>query len=177
MPQDTPPSEWITRFAADARSPVLDLACGAGRHARLFLAYGLPVTAVDRDVSRMADIADHPKLTLVAADLEAGVDAWRPGPRAYGTVVVANYLWRPLLPALVAAVAPGGMLLYETFARGNARFGKPSNPDFLLMRNELRDAVAGKLEVVAFEQGEIGTPRPAVIQRICAVRDQADGIS
>ena len=90
----------------------------------------------------MADIADVPMLKLIAADLESGPDTWHPTPEAYATVVVANYLWRPLLPALVEAVAPGGRLLYETFALGNERFGKPSNPDFLLMPQELREAVA-----------------------------------
>jgi hypothetical protein len=85
-------------------------------------------------------------------------------------VVVASYLWRPLLPALVAAIAPGGMLLYETYALGNARFGKPSNPDFLLAPDELKDAVAGTLDVVAYAHGEVTEPRTAVIQRICALR-------
>lgn len=173
MPSDTPPSDWIARFSGEARAPVLDLACGAGRHARLFLELGLTVTAVDRDMSRMADIASNPGLTCIEADLETDPPGWRPAPGAFGTVIVINYLWRPLLPALIDAVAPGGRLIYETFAIGNERFGKPSNPDFLLAPDELRDAVTGKLEVVAFEQGETLVPRPAVIQRICATRPES----
>ena len=170
MVPDNPPSPWITRFSAQADGPVLDVACGSGRHTRLFLEVGHNVTAVDRDTSRLADIAGHPKLTILETDLEAGDDPWRPAPAAYGAVVVTNYLWRPLLPALIDAVAPGGMLLYETFALGNEQFGKPSNPDFLLAPGELKDAVAGMLEVAACEDGEVSTPRPAVIQRICALK-------
>ena len=177
MPSIAPPSDWITRFSSDAGGPVLDIACGTGRHARFFLARGLAVTAADRDISGMADIADVPMLKLIAADLESGPDTWHPTPEAYATVVVANYLWRPLLPALVEAVAPGGRLLYETFALGNERFGKPSNPDFLLMPQELREAVADRMEVRAFEEGETDTPRPAVIQRIYAVKGKPRALS
>ncbi len=170
MASDNPASPWITRFSRQATGPVLDVACGSGRHTRLFLALGLDVTALDRDISRLGDIADHPGLTALETDLETGADAWRPSPQAYGTVVVTNYLWRPLLPALVDAIAPGGMLLYETFALGNEKYGKPSNPDFLLAPDELKNAVEGVLDVVAYEHGEIADPHPAVIQRICALR-------
>jgi SAM-dependent methyltransferase len=149
---------------------MLDVVCGAGRHTKLFLERGYDVTAVDRDTSRLAEIIAHPHLNVIETDLEQDADPWRPAPAAYGTVVVTNYLWRPLLPALVDAVAPGGMLLYETFALGNERFGKPSNPDFLLMPDELKDAVAGRLDVVAYEHDEVSDPRPSVIQRICAVK-------
>jgi len=129
------------------------------------------VTAVDRDTSRLGDIKHHPKLTIVETDLERGPDPWRPAAATYATVVVTNYLWRPLLPALIDAVAPGGLLLYETFALGNERYGKPSNPDFLLAPDELKKAVTGKLDVVAYAHGDVTTPRPAVVQHICAVRD------
>ena len=170
MTSDNPPSSWITRFSEQAIGPVLDVACGSGRHTRLFLEQGHDVTAVDRDTSRLGDITRHPNLTIIETDLEAGADPWRPAAGTCGTVVVASYLWRPLLPFLVAAIAPGGMLLYETYALGNARFGKPSNPDFLLAPDELKDAVAGTLDVVAYAHGEVTEPRPAVIQRICALR-------
>ena len=168
MAADSLPSSWITRFCEHAVGPVLDVACGSGRHTRLFLNRGYDVTAVDRDASRLGDITRHPKLTILEIDLEAGDDPWRPAPATCGTVVVTNYLWRPLLPALIEALKPGGILLYETFAVGNERFGKPSNPDFLLRPNELKDAVAGTLDVVAYEHGDVTEPRPAVIQRICA---------
>tara|TARA_R110002110_G_scaffold85816_2_gene223574 strand:+ start:167224 stop:167751 length:528 start_codon:yes stop_codon:yes gene_type:complete len=170
MPSDNPPSPWVTRFSAQAIGPVLDLACGSGRHTQLFLQRGHDVTAVDRDLSRMTAFAGRPRLTLIEADLEQAVDPWRPAAATYGTVVVTNYLWRPLLPALIDAVAPGGMLLYETFAVGNEQFGKPSNPDFLLVPDELKNAVAGKMDVLAYEHGEVSAPHPSVIQRICALR-------
>jgi len=149
---------------------VLDLACGGGRHGRFFLARGHPVVALDRDVSGLADLRGTAALEIVEADLEAG----RPFPlagRQFGGLVVVNYLYRPLLPALVAAVAPGGALIYETFALGNERFGRPSNPDFLLRPGELLEAVRGALRVVAYEDRVVRRPRPAAVQRICAVRE------
>ena len=170
MAPDNPVSPWINRFSGQTAGPVLDVACGSGRHTRLFLGLGHDVTAVDRDTSRLGDITRHPKLTILEIDLESDDDPWRPAAATYGTVVVTNYLWRPLLPALIDAVAPGGMLLYETFALGNERFGKPSNPDFLLAPDELKDAVEGKLDVVAYEHGDVIDPRPAAIQRICALK-------
>lgn len=166
---DPAPSPWIERFAPRVRAggTVLDVAAGGGRHARLFLARGHVVTAVDRDPTRLPP---HPRLRVVAADLEDGSPWPLPGER-FDAVVVTNYLWRPLLPAIVGAVAPGGVLLYETFAEGNARFGKPSNPDFLLRPGELLEAVRGRLVVAAYEHGEVTAPRPAVVQRIAAIAD------
>ena len=168
------PSAWVARFvpAASPGAVSLDLACGGGRHARLLLERGWRVTAVDRDLQGVADLRADPRVEIVEADLEGA-----PWPlldddgrdRRFGAVVVANYLWRPLLPRIVAAVAPGGMLVYETFARGNERFGKPSNPDFLLADGELLDAVRGRLAVVAYECLEVAEPRPAMVQRIAAV--------
>lgn len=167
----SPPSRWVERFAylVPAGGSVLDLACGAGRHTRLFLSRGHPVLAVDRDTSGIADLLGTPGLETLEADLEDGSPFPVEG-RRFDGVVVANYLHRPLLPALVAAVAPGGALLYETFARGNERFGTPRNPDFLLERGELLDAVRPELEVVAYEDLEVGEPKPAVVQRVAAVR-------
>lgn len=130
------------------------------------------MTAVDRDLSRLTDLEHSDGLVLHQADLEAGGTAGAgplPGGR-FGGVIVTNYLWRPLLPAIVAAVAEDGVLVYETFAAGNARYGKPSNPDYLLQPGELLDAVSGQLQVVGYENGLTDDPRPAVIQRICAVR-------
>ena len=159
------PSAWVERFASfvPVGAPVLDVASGDGRHARLFLARGHPVTAVDRDTSRLGE----PGMTIVEADLETG--PWPLADARFGGVVVTNYLHRPLFPALVAAVAPGGALIYETFAQGNERFGKPRNPDHLLRPGELLEAVRGSLRVVAYEDLEVSAPRPAMVQRICAV--------
>lgn len=172
----SPPSPWVVRFAPLITGNVLDIACGSGRHTRYFLSRGQRVTAVDCDLSRMADLQDCAELQMHELDLEAGAgDGPLPG-GPYGGVIVTNYLSRPLLPAIVAAVAADGVLVYETFAAGNAAYGKPSNPNFLLQPGELLDAVRGQLQVVAYEHGVIDDPRPAVMQRICAVRGNAGDI-
>jgi len=161
------PSPWVTRFLAlvPAGGHVLDLAAGGGRHTRLARARGFTVTAVDCDVS---GLAAEPGLEIVEADLEN--TPWPLGARRFAAVIVTNYLHRPLFPLLVATVAEGGVLIYETFAHGNEAFGKPSNPDFLLAPGELLEAVRGSLTVIAYEHGKVETPRAAVIQRIAAVR-------
>ena len=126
------------------------------------------MTAVDRDVASLADLRANPAVTILAADLEDG-RPWPLGEQRFSGVIATNYLHRPLLPAIVAAVAPGGCLIYETFAVGNERFGKPSNPDFLLRPGELLEAVRGRLTVLAYEDLEVSEPRPAMMQRIAAV--------
>lgn len=163
------PSVWIERFAGlvPAGAAVLDLACGGGRHGRFFLERGHPVVLLDRDVAGVADLAERAE--VIAADLEDG-SPWPLGARTFGGVVVTRYLWRPILPAIVASVAPGGVLVYETFARGHERFGRPTNPEFLLRAGELLDVVRPALEVVAYEAMEIAEPVPAVVQRVAAVR-------
>lgn len=145
------------------------MASGEGRHTRFFLERGHPVVAVDVDVSGIADLGEVPGLEVVQADLEDGSPFPLSGRRFEG-VVVTNYMYRPLFPELVAAVAPGGVLIYQTFARGHERFGQPTNPDFLLLPGELLEAVRGELRVVAYEDIVREEPRPAALQRICAVR-------
>jgi SAM-dependent methyltransferase len=164
---DPEPSAWVTRWATLIRpgGMVLDLACGAGRHARWLARMGFEVSAVDRDIAAFADPPEG--VALLAADLEDG--PWPYPGIAFDGIVVANYLHRPLLPILVGALVPAGVLVYETFARGNERFGKPSNPDFLLEPGELLEAVRGHLRVIAYEDRVVEEPRPAAIQRICAV--------
>lgn len=166
------PSRWILRFAhlVPPGGPVLDLAAGGGRHSRFFLERGHPVLAVDRDAAALRAIG-LARLTWLEADLESG--PWPLENRRFAGVVVTNYLHRPLLPRLVAAVEEGGALLYETFAQGNEALGRPRNPDFLLQPGELIQAVRPDLAIVAYEQGRIEQPRPAVIQRIAAVRGEA----
>ena len=152
-----------------AGAAVLDVACGGGRHVRLFLDRGHAVTAVDLDVGGLEDLRGHPRLEIVRADLEDGSPWPLPG-RRFGVVVVTNYLWRPLFPTILDAIAAGGMLLYETFAVGHEAHGPPSNPDFLLTPGELVDVVRDHLQIVAHDHGYDAHPRPAVKQRICAVR-------
>lgn len=166
------PSPWILRWARliAPRGAVLDLACGSGRHARAFAARGHAVLAVDRDREALAALAGTPGIETLYADLEDG-SPWPLGERRFAGIVVANYLYRPLFPALAAALADGGVLIYETFAVGNERYGRPSNPKFLLRPAELLDAFRPLLGVVAFEQGRVRQPKPAVIQRLCAIRD------
>jgi SAM-dependent methyltransferase len=156
-------------------APVLDLACGGGRHTRLFTEAGHPVTAVDIDLSNLGDLAVHPQVEPVQADLEGGeavsLSSLLRG-RTFGAVVVTNYLHRPLLEGLVAALAPGGVLIYETFAEGNELLGgRVTNPDFLLRHGELLELARGRLRVVAYEDVVLGEPKPAAVQRICAVKD------
>ncbi len=158
----------MRRFAPLVRAGgrVLDLAAGGGRHTRLLLDMGLQVTAVDRDVAAVQPLAAGGSCEVRAIDLETAA-GWLLG-GGYDAIVVTNYLHRPLLAPIAAALAAGGILIYETFALGNERFGRPRNPEFLLRPGELLHACAA-LTIIAFEQGEVRLPRPAVIQRIAAV--------
>jgi SAM-dependent methyltransferase len=164
------PSDWVRRFSGliPQGGFVLDLACGAGRHARFLAGLGHAVAAVDRDAAMLVGLAGLAGATTLQADLEGG--PWPYPGRRFAGIVVTNYLHRPLFPALADALAGGGVLIYETFMLGNERFGRPSNPDFLLRPNELLEAFGDGLTVVAFEQGEVAQPKPAVVQRLCAVR-------
>ncbi len=178
MIQDSP-SAWVRRFASLVpEGPVLDLASGGGRHARLFASLGHPVLAVDRNPEALAACTSD-RICTQLFDLErehAELDpAWPLRPDRYAGVVVTNYLHRPLLPALMLSIAANGTLIYETFADGNGQFGKPSNPDFLLMPGELLALAARfpEFRVLAFEEGYIDHPKPAMVQRICARRASA----
>ncbi|KAF1029464.1 MAG: hypothetical protein GAK40_00501 [Burkholderia plantarii] len=167
------PSRWISAWShlVPPHGAVLDVAAGAGRHAAWFAGRGHPVLALDRDREALAALGAMAGVEAREADLEGA-----PWPLAadarFAAVVVTNYLHRPLLPRLVEALAPGGVLLYETFAQGNQTLGKPSNPAFLLAPGELLEAVRGVLRVVAYEDGFSEGGRPAFVQRICAVRER-----
>ena len=156
--------QWAGLIAPEAA--VLDVAAGGGRHSRFFADRGHRVTALDRDTSRLAG---HPGIDIVQADLEDGSPWPLPG-RTFGAVVVTSYLHRPLFPALLDALAPGGVLLYETFMEGNERFGEPSRPAFLLKDGELLDLARGRLSVTAYEARMISEPKMAMVQRIAARR-------
>jgi SAM-dependent methyltransferase len=162
-------STWVRRFAPLAPAgEVLDLACGGGRHARLFAGFKHPVLALDRDPAALA-LAAGPGIETMQVDLELDGAAWPFGEGRFAAIVVTNYLHRPLMPHLVKSLSPNGVLIYETFALGNEAFGKPSNPAFLLAPGELLELAArGGLRVVAYEDGFVAAPKPALVQRLCA---------
>jgi SAM-dependent methyltransferase len=174
MPSHPPtaaPSDWVLRGlrALKPGQSVLDFACGSGRHARAAASLGLRVTAVDRDALALATIDST--ISCRVADLESG--AWPFSDERFDAVIVANYLFRPRIDLLLDRVAPGGLLIYETFAQGHEAYGRPSNPAFLLQAGELLKAAdrAG-LMVLAYEHGDLA--RPARVQRILAVRPPFD---
>lgn len=164
-------SAWVRRYAPlIPGGEVLDLACGSGRHARHLAALEHAVIAVDRDPAALAAAAG-PGIVTSEVDLEAEDAVWPFGPGRFAGIVVTNYLHRPLLAAMVGSLAPHGVLIYETFADGNAQFGKPSNPAFLLQAGELLELARDhELRVVAFEDGVVEAPKPAMVQRLCAVK-------
>lgn len=170
------PSEWVRRWShlipdRPGGARVLDLACGHGRHTRWLVRQGCHVTALDRDAEALATLSDlQPLVTNLCADIENG--PWPLDGRTFDAVVVTNYLWRPLWPRILACVCPGGVLIYETFAHGNASVGKPSRPDFLLQPGELLRECA-ELRTVAYEDGFLTDPE-RFVQRIAAVREAAD---
>lgn len=186
-----PPSDWVVRWTPllPPGAQVLDVACGHGRHTHWLAAAGHRVTAIDRDSALLAPLAGV--ATPIVADLEA--DPWPLPGQAFDAVLVTNYLWRALFPALLAAVAPGGLLIYETFAQAHAALGRPRRPEFLLRPGELlevlrdRAAVAGagppapvstseRWHVIAFEEGRLparGDVPEREVQRIVARRGDA----
>lgn len=164
-------SAWVGRFLPHVPEGgrILDIACGAGRHIALARAAGYPVTAVDRDIDALSRFADDGDVRIVEADLESG-GGWPLAGERFAGVIVTNYLYRPLFPVLLESIAQGGALIYETFARGNEKFGRPRNPDFLLRPGELLDLCRPSLTVIAYEHLEIARPAPAMVQRVCAIR-------
>lgn len=164
-------SSWVQRYAPLVPGgEVLDLASGSGRHSRHMVTLGHAVVAVDHDVDALAQAAG-PGITITPINLEEQGAAWPFGAGRFAGIVVTNYLHRPLFGAMLGSLAPNGVLIYETFADGNAQFGKPANPDFLLQPGELL-ALASEhgLRVVAFEDGMVQQPKPAMVQRLCAVK-------
>ena len=164
------PSAWVVRWAGTIPEGgrVLDLAAGNGRHARYLAAQGHPVEAVDRDPELAARLAGIAGIDVRVADLEAG--PWPYAGERFAGIVVTNYLHRPLFPAIADALDFGGVLIYETFAMGNERYGRPSNPAYLLQPGELLEVARHQLRVIAYEDVIVTDPKPAAVQRICAVR-------
>ncbi len=165
-------SPWVQRFLSlIPPGEVLDLACGYGRHTRLLATAGHAVLAVDRDSDALAGLQGE-NIVTQQVDLENG-RAWPYAADRFAGIVITNYLHRPLFPGILASLRAGGVMLVETFALGNGQFGKPSNPDFLLVPGELADlarSVVPAMHVVAYEEGYVDLPKPALIQRICMVK-------
>jgi SAM-dependent methyltransferase len=162
------PSSWLLRWpqAMQAGASALDLACGSGRHVHYLAELGMRVTGVDRDAAALTPLAGFAE-TLVA-DIESG--PWPLAGRRFDLVLVTNYLWRPLLPRIVDAVAPGGWLIYETFTQGQQSVGRPANPEFLLRPGELLQACT-ELRIIAYEDGFLDGVNPRYVQRVAAVRE------
>ena len=179
------PDPWVEKYAILVpQGPVLDLACGKGRHGRYFLGLGYPVTFLDKDISGVADLFSqgysshsnsphnntntNTNTQLVKHDLENN-SPWPFHSNQFSGIVVTNYLYRPLLPQLTTTLKPGGIIIYKTFAAGNEQFGKPKNPDFLLRENELRTALNKQFREIAFFQGREMNP-DRITQAICVQR-------
>ncbi|MFP6733407.1 MAG: class I SAM-dependent methyltransferase [Rhodospirillales bacterium] len=164
------PAGWVRRHMnlIPNGGRVLDLAAGRGRHSRILLAAGHTVTAADRNVEGLSELAGQQRLEIVAVDLEA--ESWPFGMEEFAGIVVVNYLHRPLFGHLTDSLRDGGVLIYQTFAAGNEAYGRPKNPDFLLQPGELLDAFTPALTVIAYQHGIVQRPEPAVIQRLCAVK-------
>ena len=171
----TDPSPWVARWASlvKAGGSVLDVAAGGGRHGRMFLDLGCAVTFVDRITDPLDDLHTREDATIIQTDLEDG-SPWPFEPGTFDAVVVVNYLYRAHFPDLIKSLAPGGVLIYETFARGNEDYARPRNPDHLLQASELLELARDTLQVVGFEHGLVKTGDiPGVKQRLVAVNDLA----
>ena len=174
----TTPSPWVARFAplVAKNVNVLDVAAGGGRHSRLFLNQGNFVTAIDKNTIALVNLPHQESLKIIEFDLEVANSVFVQGnflfAQTFGAIVVVNYLYRPLFSALIDALAPGGLFIYETFALGNEAYARPRNPDHLLKSGELLEVVSDQMQVVAYEHGVVENGDiPGVKQRICAVKD------
>lgn len=165
-----PPSDWLLKHASYIQpcGNVLDVAAGNGRNSRWLAQHEFQVEAVDRNREALDSMNGIENITLKIADIENG--EWPYSDRQFDAVVVCRYLHRPLFSALYDSLAPGGVLIYETFMQGQEAYGRPSNPDFLLRPNELLKVFQDRLEIIAFEQGYCEVPKPSMMQRICATK-------
>jgi len=171
-------SSWVQRFLEEipqSKDPVLDLACGSGRHTRLLLTAGYDVWAVDRDADSLSEL-EKIGANCLNIDLEEDGFKWPFASEQFAGIIVTNYLHRPLMPLILSSLADNGVLIYETFAIGNEKYGRPRNPDFLLQENELLthfvsvESAAWRQQCLAFEHTYVNQTTEAVVQRICIRR-------
>jgi SAM-dependent methyltransferase len=187
-PNGVAPSDWVKRFISlipqTEKGFVLDLACGSGRHSQLALEQGYQVLAVDLNTSPILELKQslpmhlQNRLQVLEFDLETPDFPLVPEAYPIDGVIVTNYLYRPHIQQFLDLILPSGVIIYETFALGNEQFGKPSNPAFLLQKDELWQYIQARndFSVVSFEQGYLERPKPAMIQRICAVKRNIIGL-
>jgi SAM-dependent methyltransferase len=174
----TAPSTWVQRFAPLVRTngPVLDVACGGGRHTKFFLERGHPVVGIDKDLEHVCDLGTTPDVKLINFELENG----SPLPvnkQKFSAIILIYYIYRPLFTELIELLEPGGLFICESFAHGDEVYHSPHNPDHLLANGELLDVVQSRLQVVAYEHGLVASPFPnrpfpGILQRICATNDR-----
>jgi len=182
------PSDWVKRFISLIPQTddgfVLDLACGSGRHSKLALEQGYQVLAVDVNTNPILELKQslpihlQNRLEILELDLEQVDFPLLPHHYQINGILVTNYLYRPHIQKLLELMLPSAVIIYETFAAGNEQFGKPSNPTFLLQKDELWQYMQARndFSVVSFEQGYLERPKPAMIQRICAVKQNLIGL-
>ncbi len=167
---DIKTSPWVIRHAPliPVGGQVLDVACGNGRNTRYLHTLAHKVVATDKDLAGVRDLEGNSDIELYETDLELG--GWPFRVEQFTGIIITNYLYRPHFPCIASSLVPNGLLIFETFAAGNERFGRPHNPDYLLQPNELLHAFMDSLDIIAFEQAEDHQPQQAVRQRICARR-------
>ena len=170
-------SGWVERWTplVPPHGTVLDIACGQGRHMQWFADKGHAVVGLDRSPEAIQAAARFGEAVLANIENAPWPLMKDDKARQFDAVVVTNYLWRPLFPVIAQSVAPGGLLIYETFASGNETVGKPSRPDFLLKPAELLQAFS-QLRLVAFEEGFLENP-PRFVQRIVAVQPESRDVA
>lgn len=171
------PSPWVRRFVrlANPGGAFLDVTCGGGRHSRLFAEMGFSVVGIDRDLNHVEDLRPNPQVELIEADLEDG-SPWPLAGRTFAGIAMIYYVNRALLPTLIESLEPGGVLICESLAEGDETYHWPKKTDHLLRNGELLELVSGRLQVVAYEHGQLehpfpNRPFPGIVQRICAVND------
>ena len=164
------PNKWVECYSSliPFGKGVLDLACGSGRHTGMLLNNGYQVTAVDIDTTLVKQNFSNKKLNIVKCDLET-LSSWPFGKNSFLGIIVVNYLHRPLYSRIMESLEEGGVLIYQTFADGNSRYGKPKNPDYLLKRGELK-TVFGGMRIISYQHGYLSYPSQSVVQRICCIK-------